>query len=155
MVIVLSLPGLKVLSSVPFLPKNNHRVLSTVTFLNDGIGAYLTNPFELQRFSYTEVILNFSKIKKKIFSGFLQPSFQEKYEDFQLHLPNLYTERKLKERSQNSFLTSLFSNKRESVDRDNLFEGSGYSKSRSNNTVQNLDPSVLEQSVSATGEFRL
>ena len=59
----------------------------------------------------------------------------------------------MKERSQNSFLTSLFSNKRESVDRDNLFEGSGYSKSRSNNTVQNLDPSVLEQSISATGEL--
>ena len=54
-VIVLSLPSLKVLSSVPFLPRNNHRVLSTVTFLNDGIGAYLVNPFELQRFSYTEV----------------------------------------------------------------------------------------------------
>ena len=81
--------------------------------------------------------------------------FQEKYEDFQIHLPSLYTERKLKERSQNSFLTSLFSNKRESVDRDNLFEGSGYSKSRSNNTVQNLDPSVLEQSVSATGKISL
>ena len=58
-VIVLSLPSLKVLSSVPFLPRNNHRVLSTVTFLNDGIGAYLVNPFELQRFSYTEVCFYF------------------------------------------------------------------------------------------------
>ena len=71
------------------------------------------------------------------------------------HLPRLHTERKIKEKSQNSFLTSLFSNKRESVDRDNLFEESGYTKSRSNNTaITHLQPGLLEQSSQvASGEL--
>ena len=54
-------------------------------------------------------------------------------------MPRLFdSERKTKEKSQSSIFTSLFSSKRESVDRDNLFEESGYSKSRSNQIAQQL-----------------
>ena len=54
-------------------------------------------------------------------------------------MPRLFDpERKTKEKSQSSIFTSLFSSKRESVDRDNLFEESGYSKSRSNQIAQQL-----------------
>ena len=55
-IVFLSVPGLKVLFNSPFLPRNNlSRILSTTSFLNDGLGIYLTTPFELQRFLYTEV----------------------------------------------------------------------------------------------------
>ena len=54
-------------------------------------------------------------------------------------MPRLFDpERKTKEKSQSSIFTTLFSSKRESVDRDNLFEESGYSKSRSNQIAQQL-----------------
>ena len=42
----------------------------------------------------------------------------------------LLTERTVKERPQNSFLTNLFSGRNESVDRDELFAGSGKGSSQ-------------------------
>ena len=134
---------------MPFLPRNNDRVLSTVTFLNDGVGIYLINPFELQRFSYTEVVAAISDFVEQF-------EIKEKYAEIEQHLPRLFTERKTKEKSQNSFLTSLFSTKRESVDRDNLFEESGYTKSRSNNTaVAHLQPDLSSQVAASSGKLKL
>ena len=78
---------------------------------------------------------------------------QEKYEEMEIHFPRLHTERRLKEKSQNSFLTSLFTTKRESVDRDNLFEESGYTMSRSKNTATHIQAGLLEQSQQASGKF--
>ena len=71
----------------------------------------------------------------------------------EIHFPRLHTERRLKEKSQNSFLTSLFTSKRESVDRDNLFEESGYTMSRSKNTATHIQAGLLEQSQQASGKF--
>ena len=70
----------------------------------------------------------------------------------EIHFPRLHTERRLKEKSQNSFLTSLFTSKRESVDRDNLFEESGYTMSRSKNTATHIQAGLLEQSQQASGK---
>ena len=56
-------------------------------------------------------------------------------------------DKKVKEKSQNSFLSiSFFSTKRESVDRDNLFEESGYSKSRSNQIATHFQGGDATQS---------
>ena len=43
---------------------------------------------------------------------------------------SLITQRTVKERPQNSFLTNLFSGRNESVDRDELFAGSGKGSSQ-------------------------
>jgi len=50
-----SLPGLKLLLNVSYLPRVNQRILSTISFINNGRGAYLMSPYEIQRFCYTEV----------------------------------------------------------------------------------------------------
>jgi hypothetical protein len=122
-----SLPGLKLLLNVSYLPRVNQRILSTISFINNGRGAYLMSPYEIQRFCYTE----------------------EAFEEQSRSQPTLIRELVLRDRPSTSFFGSIFSSRTSSTDRNELF---GEIKS-SSQIATHIPGEPEKQSSILSGEF--
>lgn len=103
-IVVYSLPSLKLLHEVDFLPLVDTRIARTFCFSNNGHGLYMCSPSELQKFSISSTFCD---------------SLQEM-------LGTLYLTKEMPEPPKQSFFKGLFGGGPSTLDREELFgEASG------------------------------
>uniref|UniRef100_A0A672QQE9 Syntaxin-binding protein 5-like n=1 Tax=Sinocyclocheilus grahami TaxID=75366 RepID=A0A672QQE9_SINGR len=105
-IMTLSLPGLRPLLDVNYLPLTDMRIARTFCFTNLGQALYLTSPTEIQRITYS----------------------QEVCENLQEMLGELFTPVETPEAPNRGFFKGLFGGGAQSLDREELFGESGAGK---------------------------
>ncbi|KAI5627784.1 syntaxin-binding protein 5, partial [Silurus asotus] len=105
-IMTLSLPGLRPLLDVNYLPLTDMRIARTFCFTNLGQAMYLTSPTEIQRLTYS----------------------QEVCENLQEMLSELFTPVETPEAPNRGFFKGLFGGGAQSLDRAELFGESGAGK---------------------------
>ncbi|RWS07834.1 syntaxin-binding protein 5-like isoform X9, partial [Dinothrombium tinctorium] len=105
-VVVYSLPSLKPLIDVDFLPLTDVRIARTITFSANGHGMYLTSPSEIQKFT-------------------ISTSVTESIPDM---IGNLFIQKEIPEAPKLSFFKGLFSGGPSLLDREELFGESASGK---------------------------
>ncbi|XP_051731632.1 syntaxin-binding protein 5a isoform X3 [Ctenopharyngodon idella] len=105
-IMTLSLPGLRPLLDVNYLPLTNMRIARTFCFSNLGQALYLTSPTEIQRITYS----------------------QEVCENLQEMLGELFTPVETPEAPNRGFFKGLFGGGAQSLDREELFGETGAGK---------------------------
>ncbi|XP_046729956.1 syntaxin-binding protein 5a isoform X2 [Silurus meridionalis] len=105
-IMTLSLPGLRPLLDVNYLPLTDMRIARTFCFTNLGQAMYLTSPTEIQRITYS----------------------QEVCENLQEMLSELFTPVETPEAPNRGFFKGLFGGGAQSLDRAELFGESGAGK---------------------------
>ncbi|KTG04914.1 hypothetical protein cypCar_00004542 [Cyprinus carpio] len=105
-IMTLSLPGLRPLLDVNYLPLTDMRIARTFCFTNLGQALYLTSPTEIQRITYS----------------------QEVCENLQETLGELFTPVETPEAPNRGFFKGLFGGGAQSLDREDLFGESGAGK---------------------------
>ncbi|KAJ8275244.1 hypothetical protein COCON_G00098690 [Conger conger] len=98
-IMTLSLPGLRPLLDVNYLPLTDMRIARTFCFTNNGQAMYLTSPTEIQRITYS----------------------QETCENLQEMLGELFTPVETPEAPNRGFFKGLFGGGAQSLDREELF----------------------------------
>ncbi|CAG5108006.1 Oidioi.mRNA.OKI2018_I69.chr1.g3593.t1.cds [Oikopleura dioica] len=91
--------SLKLLLNVSYVRRVNQRILSTMSFINNGRGNYLMSLFEIQHFCYTK----------------------ESFDEQSRHQPKWIREVALRDRPSTSFFDSIFSSRTNSNNRSELF----------------------------------
>ncbi|XP_035277435.1 syntaxin-binding protein 5a isoform X22 [Anguilla anguilla] len=99
-IMTLSLPGLRPLLDVNYLPLTDMRIARTFCFTNNGQAMYLTSPTEIQRITYS----------------------QETCENLQEMLGELFTPVETPEAPNRGFFKGLFGGGAQSLDREELCE---------------------------------
>ncbi|XP_027003411.2 syntaxin-binding protein 5a isoform X2 [Tachysurus fulvidraco] len=105
-IMILSLPGLRPLLDVNYLPLTDMRIARTFCFTNLGQAMYLTSPTEIQRITYSQDIC----------------------ENLQEMLGELFTPVETPEAPNRGFFKGLFGGGAQSLDREELFGESGAGK---------------------------
>ncbi|XP_036438198.1 syntaxin-binding protein 5a [Colossoma macropomum] len=105
-IMTLSLPGLRPLLDVNYLPLTDMRIARTFCFTNLGQAMYLTSPTEIQRITYS----------------------QDVCENLQEMLGELFTPVETPEAPNRGFFKGLFGGGAQSLDREELFGESGAGK---------------------------
>ncbi|XP_064196562.1 syntaxin-binding protein 5a isoform X17 [Anguilla rostrata] len=105
-IMTLSLPGLRPLLDVNYLPLTDMRIARTFCFTNNGQAMYLTSPTEIQRITYS----------------------QETCENLQEMLGELFTPVETPEAPNRGFFKGLFGGGAQSLDREELFGETGAGK---------------------------
>ncbi|XP_048062857.1 syntaxin-binding protein 5a isoform X2 [Megalobrama amblycephala] len=105
-IMTLSLPGLRPLLDVNYLPLTDMRIARTFCFSNLGQALYLTSPTEIQRITYS----------------------QEVCENLQEMLGELFTPVETPEAPNRGFFKGLFGGGAQSLDREELFGETGAGK---------------------------
>ncbi|GAA6086644.1 syntaxin-binding protein 5a isoform X1, partial [Tachysurus ichikawai] len=105
-IMILSLPGLRPLLDVNYLPLTDMRIARTFCFTNLGQAMYLTSPTEIQRITYS----------------------QDVCENLQEMLGELFTPVETPEAPNRGFFKGLFGGGAQSLDREELFGESGAGK---------------------------
>ncbi|XP_030627575.1 syntaxin-binding protein 5a isoform X2 [Chanos chanos] len=105
-IMTLSLPGLRPLLDVNYLPLTDMRIARTFCFSNLGQALYLTSPTEIQRLTYS----------------------QDVCENLQEMLGELFTPVETPEAPNRGFFKGLFGGGAQSLDREELFGESGAGK---------------------------
>ncbi|KAM9495395.1 syntaxin-binding protein 5a isoform 2-T2 [Clarias gariepinus] len=105
-IMTLSLPGLRPLLDVNYLPLTDMRIARTFCFTNLGEAMYLTSPTEIQRITYS----------------------QDVCENLQEMLSELFTPVETPEAPNRGFFKGLFGGGAQSLDREELFGESGAGK---------------------------
>ncbi|XP_060739835.1 syntaxin-binding protein 5a isoform X4 [Tachysurus vachellii] len=105
-IMILSLPGLRPLLDVNYLPLTDMRIARTFCFTNLGQAMYLTSPTEIQRITYS----------------------QDVCENLQEMLGELFTPVETPEAPNRGFFKGLFGGGAQSLDREDLFGESGAGK---------------------------
>ncbi|KAK1805489.1 hypothetical protein P4O66_019789 [Electrophorus voltai] len=105
-IMTLSLPGLRPLLDVNYLPLTDMRIARTFCFTNLGQAMYLTSPTEIQRITYS----------------------QDVCENLQEMLSELFTPVETPEAPNRGFFKGLFGGGAQSLDREELFGESGAGK---------------------------
>ncbi|TSL47641.1 Syntaxin-binding protein 5 [Bagarius yarrelli] len=105
-IMILSLPGLRPLLDVNYLPLTDMRIARTFCFTNLGQAMYLTSPTEIQRITYS----------------------QDVCENLQEMLSELFTPVETPEAPNRGFFKGLFGGGAQSLDREELFGESGAGK---------------------------
>ncbi|XP_073709303.1 syntaxin-binding protein 5a [Garra rufa] len=105
-IMTLSLPGLRPLLDVNYLPLTDMRIARTFCFTNLGQALYLTSPTEIQRITYS----------------------QEVCENLQEMLGELFTPVETPEAPNRGFFKGLFGGGAQSLDREELFGETGAGK---------------------------
>ncbi|XP_051581174.1 syntaxin-binding protein 5-like isoform X2 [Myxocyprinus asiaticus] len=105
-IMTLSLPGLRPLLDVNYLPLTDMRIARTFGFTNLGQAMYLTSPTEIQRITYS----------------------QEVCENLQEMLGELFTPLETPEAPNKGFFKGLFGGGAQSLDREELFGETGAGK---------------------------
>ncbi|XP_076844166.1 syntaxin-binding protein 5a [Brachyhypopomus gauderio] len=105
-IMTLSLPGLRPLLDVNYLPLTDMRIARTFCFTNLGQAMYLTSPTEIQRITYS----------------------QDVCENLQEMLSELFTPVETPEAPNRGFFKGLFGGGAQSLDREDLFGESGAGK---------------------------
>ncbi|KTF74818.1 hypothetical protein cypCar_00032533 [Cyprinus carpio] len=98
-IMTLSLPSLRPLLDVNYLPLTDMRIARTFCFSNQGQALYLTSPTEIQRITYS----------------------QETYDNLQEMLGELFTPVETPEAPNRGFFKGLFGGGAQSLDREDLF----------------------------------
>ncbi|XP_020280072.1 syntaxin-binding protein 5 isoform X2 [Pseudomyrmex gracilis] len=129
-----SLPSLRLLIDVDFLPLIDLRIAKTLCFSNRGHGLYLSSPMEIQKFSVSsEFCAELTEMMGDLFIGHDMP-----------------------EPPKESFFKGLFGGGSRSLDREELF---GESSGRASRTVAKHIPgpneAIRERVASATGEVNM
>ncbi|KAK7132939.1 hypothetical protein R3I94_014984 [Phoxinus phoxinus] len=105
-IMTISLPGLRPLLDVNYLPLTDMRIARTFCFSNLGQALYLTSPTEIQRITYS----------------------QEVCENLQEMLGELFTPVETPEAPNRGFFKGLFGGGAQSLDREDLFGETGAGK---------------------------
>ncbi|XP_037136779.1 syntaxin-binding protein 5-like isoform X7 [Syngnathus acus] len=98
-VMTLSLPSLRPLMDVNYLPQTDMRIARTFCFTNGGQALYLSSPTEIQRITYS----------------------QEMYDNLQEMLGELFTPTETPEAQNRGFLKGFFGGNAHTFDREELF----------------------------------